>query len=153
LSNFGGERIYSTRMEEFERMLRETFRKRKDLFTPSRAHKATRRHPYQIKKWLPKLVQRGKLRKVTAYFFGCPPDELIVQDFGFGEVAICPVCNFEVPWPPDNPRRIICANCGTEYVKCVCYDPNSCPLLYPEEPVSNSEKKVNVPDCTGDFLF
>ena len=153
MSNFGGERIYTAPMEEFERRLKEKFRKRKDLFTPSRAHKATRRHSYQIKKWLPKLVQRGRLRTVTAYFFGCPPDELIVQDFGFGEVAICPVCNFEVPWPPDNPRKIICAKCGTEYVKCMRYDPNSCPLLYPEEPASNSEKKVNVPDCTGDFLF
>jgi hypothetical protein len=104
-------------MKEFEKNLRDSFTKRKDLFTLSRARKATGSNTEQVKKYLSELVRRGKLRKADVYFFGCPPNELIVQDFGFGEVTICPICNSEVSWPPEDLRRYVCGNCETEYVK------------------------------------
>ena len=130
--NFDEKYIYPARMEVCEKKLKAKFKKRKDLFTQSRACEVTGSHPHQIKKWLEEWVQHGKVRKVTAYFFGCRLDELIVQDFNFGEVAICPVCNSEIPWPPSYSRGIVCANCGAEYIKHVLSDPNPFPLLYPE---------------------
>lgn len=109
--------MYRTSIEKFEEKLKNAFPKRQGLFTQSMARKVTGSHPHQLKKWLPEIVRQGKLRKANAYFFGCHPNELIVQDFGFGEVVICPACNSELPGLPEDVSKVVCENCGVEYVK------------------------------------
>lgn len=104
-------------MKKFEKKLEKTFDKKKDLFTQSRALKKTGSHPHQIKKWLPEMVRLHKLRKVNAYFLGCSPNELIVQDFGFGDVVICPKCNSEILCLLKGLSKVVCEKCGAEYDK------------------------------------
>ncbi len=72
-------------------------------------------HPDQLKKYLAAAIELHKIRRCDAYFLGCSPTELIMIDFGFGEMAICPNCNHDVLLP--NEGSIVC-NCGIHYVNC-----------------------------------
>lgn len=106
---------YDASVKNFLGMLKKSFKKRRDLFTLSRARKVTGGHPSQIRKWIPELVEQHKLRKVDAYFLGCSLTKPIVLSFDFGQVAICPTCNSELLWPPED-DEFVC-DCGVEYIE------------------------------------
>ena len=107
--------IYPEPFRDFEKSLKKSFRKRKDLFSRTRIREKTGKHPELIKKYLPAMLELHKVRKCEAYYLGCPPDELIKVNFGFGDIMFCPSCNTEILLPSDG-DELIC-DCGIHYIK------------------------------------
>jgi hypothetical protein len=112
LNNHG---IYPESFMAFEKELRKNFQKKKELFSLTGIRQATRKHPDQIKKYLSAMVDLHKIRQCPAYFLGCSQTELIMVDFGFGSMAVCPTCNHEILLPSKD-GLVIC-DCGVHYVE------------------------------------
>jgi hypothetical protein len=105
--------IYPESFMAFEKDLRKNFQKKKELFSLTGIRQATGKHPDQIKKYLSAMVDLHKIRQCPAYFLGCSQTEIIMVDFGFGEIALCPTCNHEIVLPSKG-GQVIC-DCGVHY--------------------------------------
>jgi len=101
--------------KDFEREMKRNFQKKRELISLTRIREATGRHPEQIKKYLSAMVELHRIRTCDAYFLGCPLTELIVVNFGFGDMALCPTCDHEVLLPSEG-GEVVC-DCGVHYVK------------------------------------
>jgi predicted nucleic acid-binding Zn finger protein len=112
LDNHG---IYPEPFKAFEKDLRKEFKKKKDLINLTRIRQATGKHPDLIKKYLSAMVELHRIRRCDAYFLGCSQTELIMVDFGFGSMAVCPTCNHEIVLPSKG-GPVIC-DCGVQYVE------------------------------------
>src|SRR4030067_2046188 len=91
--------IYPESFKVFEKELRRKFKKKKELISLTRIRKATGEHPDKIKKYLSAMVDLRRIRRCDAYFLGCSLTELIMVDFGFGDMAVCPTCNHDILLP------------------------------------------------------
>lgn len=107
--------IHPKSFKDFERELKRNFPKRRELITLTRIREATGKNPEQIKKYLRAMEQLHRIRRCPAYYLGCPTTELIVADFGFGSMALCPTCDSEILLPPGS-SEVVC-DCGVRYVK------------------------------------
>jgi hypothetical protein len=107
--------IYPDSYSKFNQSLKKNFRKREDLLSQTRIQEATGQHPQTLKKYLDAAVELGDVRQCQAYFLGCSPYELILANFGFGDILFCPSCNKEVLLPSEG-NELAC-NCGIHYIK------------------------------------
>jgi len=107
--------IYPKSFRDFEKDLKKNFKKKRELISLKRIREATGKHPEQIKKYLSAMEELGRIRKCPAYFLGCSITELIVVDFGFGDMALCPTCNSEILLPSEG-DEVVC-DCGIHYVR------------------------------------
>jgi very-short-patch-repair endonuclease len=107
--------IYPESFKAFEKDLCKEFKKKKDLINLTRIRQATGKHPDLIKKYLSAMVDLHRIRRCDAYFLGCSQTELIMVDFGFGSMAVCPTCNDEIVLPFKE-GHVIC-DCGVRYVE------------------------------------
>ncbi|MCL2287948.1 MAG: SWIM zinc finger family protein [Candidatus Bathyarchaeota archaeon] len=99
--------------------LKKSFKKKEDLFSQTRIRDKTGKNPEVIKRYIPALVELNILRKCDAYYLGCPLDQLIHVNFGFGDLLFCPTCNTEI-LPSSEDEELVC-DCGIHYVKCDTY--------------------------------
>jgi hypothetical protein len=107
--------IYPESFKAFEKDLRRKFKKKKDLISLTRIRQATGRHPDLIKKYISAMVELHRIRHCPAYFFGCSQTELILVNFGFGDMAVCPTCSHDILLPSTS-GQVIC-DCGVHYVE------------------------------------
>lgn len=107
--------IYPEAYDEFFKLVKKKFEKRKDLISQTRIRNETGKNAETIKKYLNAGVELGDIRPCEAYFIGCSPYELIITNFGQGDAIICPKCNKEV-LPPIEGNEVVC-NCGIHYSK------------------------------------
>jgi hypothetical protein len=104
-------------IESYRHFLRdlEKIDKRTVFLSKNKIREITGQNSQTLTEYLKAAVELGDLRTCDGYFRGCPPFELIVSNFGFGDRLSCPSCNNEV-LPSSESDEFAC-ECGIHYIK------------------------------------